>query len=130
MSIATAPAGDGAALGDIALVGGIISAATIAVLALIVGYRRREPRLPQLLGIPGWAAIPGLLAIGAAVLAFMGAIWDIGVHIDKGRDSGPFGTPAHYPFMVGLVGVWLAGVLAVGLAPVRRDQASRSAVTI
>src|SRR5690349_1350590 len=108
---AVPPAGDGAALADIALVGGIISAATAVVLAIIVAYRRGGAKPIRVIGdlveravkIPGWAAIPGLLAIGAAVVAFMGAIWDIGVHIDKGRDDGPFGTTAHYPFLVGLV---------------------------
>ncbi len=136
--LAVAPAGDGAPLTDIALVGGIISAATVAVLAIIVAYRRGGAKPVRLAGdvaewavkVPGWAAIPGLLAIGAAVITFMGAIWDIGVHIDEGRDNGPFGTTAHYPMLVGLVGVYLCGVLAVGLAPTRPEDASRSAVHI
>ncbi len=134
--LAVTPAGNGAPLGDIALVGGIISTATVVVLAIVVAYRRGGAKPVRIAGdvvewavrIPGWAAIPGLLAIGAAVVTFMGAIWDIGVHIDKGRDNGPFGTTAHYPMLVGLVGLYLCGVLAVGLAPLRR--ASRSAVEI
>ena len=137
-SKAAPQAGDGAPVGDILLVGGIISAATIAVLAIVVAYRLGGARpvrvtgdlVGRLVGVPGWAALPGLLAIGAAVLTFMGAIWDIGVHIDKGRDDGPFGTTAHYPMLVGLVGVYLSGILAVGLAPTRREGSSRAAVAI
>lgn len=105
---AAAPAGDGAPLADIALVGGIISAATVAVLAVCVAYRRGGARplravesvLGRYVRVPGWAAIPSLGAIVAAVIAFMGAIWDIGVHIDDGRDNGPFGTTAHYPLLL------------------------------
>lgn len=119
------PAGDGAPIADILLVGGIISAATVAVLAIVVAHRRgvASPiawvgvQAERYLGLPGWAAIPGILAIGAAILTFLGAIWDIGVHIDKGRDNGPFGTTAHYPLLAGLVGTYLCGVLAIGLAP-------------
>ena len=80
--------------------------------------------------IPGWAAIPGLLAIGAAVVTFMGAIWDIGVHIDKGRDTGPFGTTAHYPLLVGLVATYLMGVLAVGMTPKRRARSSANGIEL
>ena len=132
---AGAPAGDGAPLADIALVGGIISAATLAVLAIVVAYRRGGARplrsaervVERYVHVPGWAAIPSLGAIAAAVITFMGAIWDIGVHIDDGRDNGPFGTTAHYPLLIGLVLVYLMGVLAVGMAPRR---SGRSAVAV
>jgi hypothetical protein len=130
--------GAGAPIRDIALVGGIISAATIALLTLVVAYRRGgaqplrllERLAERYLRIPGWAAIPGLGAIGAAVLTFMGAIWDIGIHIDKGRDNGPFGTTAHYPLLAGLVLVYLSGVLAVGMAPRARRRTSAAAIPV
>jgi hypothetical protein len=135
---AVAPAGDGAPIADIALVGGIISAATFAVLATTVAYRRGGAKPVRMASdlfewvarVPGWAALPGILAIGAGILTFLGAIWDIGVHIDQGRDNGPFGTPAHFPMLAGLVGVFLCGVLAAGLAPTRHDRASRAAIDI
>jgi hypothetical protein len=130
--------GAGAPIKDIALVAGIISAATVAMLAVVVAYRRGGAKplrfagdmLEYAVGVPGWAAIPGLGAIATAVITFMGAVWDIGIHIGKGRDAGPFGTVAHYPFLVGLVGLYLCGVLAVGMAPVSRRRASRSAIEI
>lgn len=135
---AAAPAGDGAPIGDIALVGGIISAATLAVLAMIVAYRRdgggplraAERVVGRVVHVPGWAAVPSLGAIAAAVLTFMGAIWDIGVHIDQGRDEGPFGTLAHYPLLVGLVLVYLMGLIAVGMAPRDGRSGSRSALPL
>ncbi len=132
------PAGDGAALADIALVGGVISAATVALLAVVVAYRRGGARplrlighvLERALGLPAWAAIPGLAALAAAVLTFGGAIWDIGVHIDEGRDTGPFGTTAHYPMLIGLVFTYLTGVLAVGMTPQDPARSSRAGLSL
>ncbi|MEA2125026.1 MAG: hypothetical protein QOI80_1808, partial [Solirubrobacteraceae bacterium] len=139
MTVTTlAPAGDGAPIRDILLVGGIISAATLATLVTLVAYRRGGARPLRIAAdvagfvtrVPRWAALPGLGAIAFAVLTFMGAIWDIGVHIDTGRDNGPFGTTAHYPFLVGLVGLFLMGILAAGMAPSDPRRVSRAAVTI
>lgn len=132
------PAGDGAPIRDIALIGAGISLVTVALLALIISYRRRgggplrslEAVVCRFVHVPGWAAIPSLGAILAAVITFMGAIWDISVHIDQGRDSGPFGTPAHYPLLAGLVFTYLMGVLAVGMAPRRGERTSPSAVEV
>ncbi len=131
------PAG-GAAVQDILLVGGIISLATVAMLTLVVLHRTRGVAPLRLgghltrrvLGVPGWAALPALATIGAAVVTFGAAIWDIGVHIDLGRDSGPFGTAAHYPLLGGLVLVYLVGVLAVGMTPPEAGRASRVGVPI
>src|SRR5947208_1946484 len=138
MTAAVTPAGAGAPIGDVALVAGIVSLATIAVLALVVAYRTGRARplrrlavlAERFLGVPGWAAVPAVAAIGCAVITFLGAIWDIGVHIDQGRDNGPFGTPAHFPMLAGLLGVYLMGLLAVGMAPQARERASRAAVRI
>src|SRR3954454_6793477 len=47
------------------------------------------------------------------LIAVFGFYWDVAWHIDKGRDQGPFSTPAHYPIIIGLLGIALAGVLAV-----------------
>lgn len=135
---AAPPAGDGAPLRDIALIGAGISLVTVALLALIVSYRAGRGRplraleafVGRFIHVPGWAAIPSLGAIIAAVVTFMGAIWDISVHIDQGRDNGPFGTLAHYPLLFGLVATYLMGVLAVGMAPRRGEPTSRSAVEV
>lgn len=116
----------------------MISAATVVLLAVVIAYRRGGARplrqlgwlLERSFGIPGWAAIPGLAALGAAVLTFGGAIWDIGVHIDKGRDTGPFGTTAHYPLLIGLVLFYLMGILAVGIAPRSPGRQSRAGILL
>jgi hypothetical protein len=41
--------------------------------------------------------------------------WDISLHIDEGRDDGPLANPAHYPILFGLIGVFVAGWLAIAL---------------
>ncbi|MCW3041832.1 MAG: hypothetical protein JWM31_3737, partial [Solirubrobacterales bacterium] len=127
------PAG-GAPIRDILIVGAGTNVLTVLLLALIVAYRRGgAPRLRRLeaateqaIGIPGWAAIPGLGGIAFALLTIAGATWDIGLHIDVGRDEGPLGTAAHYPLLFGLFGMFLMGVLSVGIAP--KDPARSSVV--
>src|SRR5881275_820994 len=66
-------------------------------------------------GLPGWAALPSLVTAVSLLVAVFGFYWDVAWHIDKGRDNGPFGTPAHYFIIVGLLGIAIAGVLAVVL---------------
>jgi hypothetical protein len=48
-------------------------------------------------------------------------------HIDTGRDPGPFGTPAHWPILIGLAGITLGGFLAIVLGS---DERSPSAVRL
>jgi hypothetical protein len=38
------------------------------------------------------------------------------VHIDNGRDTGPFGTPAHYPIFFAILGIVISGMLPIALA--------------
>src|SRR4051812_39287151 len=66
-------------------------------------------------GLPGWAALPSLVTAVSLLVAVFGFYWDVAWHIDKGRDNGPFGTPAHYFIIAGLVGIAIAGVFAVVL---------------
>src|SRR3954464_11441245 len=66
-------------------------------------------------GLPGGAALPSPVTAGSLLIAVFGFYWDVAWHIDKGRDNGPFGTPAHYFIIAGLVGIAIAGVLAVVL---------------
>lgn len=114
---------------------------TIAVLVAAVRYR--QGRLPWLdrvadraargTGLPGWAALPVKLASPSLLIAGFGFYWDVAWHIDRGRDDGPFSTPAHYPIVFGLAGIGLAGLLAVILdrspdAPIRLPLGLRSSV--
>jgi hypothetical protein len=49
------------------------------------------------------------------LIAVFGFYWDVAWHIDKGRDDGPLSTPAHYPIIIGLVGIAVAGVTSLTL---------------
>ena len=74
--------------------------------------------------VPGWAALPVLVTLGSLGIAAFGFFWDVATHIDSGRDSGPFANVAHYPILVGLGGVALAGFLAAVLGADARDRAA------
>jgi hypothetical protein len=121
----TAQAGGagGAPLAD--LVGGTIVGAALMLIAFAVGGLHRRRRIKWLgalaghtervSGLPRWAALPAAVGGASLQIALAGFWWDVATHIDKGRDSGPFGTPAHWPILIGLGGIALAGFLAVVL---------------
>lgn len=105
----------------------LIFATVVAVLLfggitwLALGYRRGKSQwltkagefASRRTGLPGWAAFPlGVLAF-SLVLAVLGLYWDIGIHIQNGRDKGPLSSMAHYPIMFGLFGALSAGILAM-----------------
>ncbi len=93
------------------------------LLATCVAYRKgRAPALDRAAawaeresGLPAWAAIPSLVCSLSLLTAGFGFYWDVAVHIDKGRDSSPFGTAAHWPIVLGLCGLAAAGILAITL---------------
>ncbi|MEV0286127.1 MULTISPECIES: hypothetical protein [unclassified Kribbella] len=109
---------------QIAIVTGLVSLLYVALAVLL--WRERTGRVTlvgrfadtigRLDGVPRWAALtPYLHAISLLACAF-GVWWDIAVHIARGRDTGPFGTPAHYPIFFGILGVIVSGVLPIALA--------------
>src|SRR5918996_432476 len=116
------PAG-GAAIGQVVLATGLVTA-ILGALALLV-WRHRAGRQTALgraaalaeraSGLPGWAALPSAVSAVSLLLALFGMYWDISLHIDDGRDAGPLANPAHYPILFGLIGVFVAGWLAVAL---------------
>src|ERR1700694_3936736 len=120
----SAPPAGGAPLSQV--IGATVAGLLLTVALLVIGLRYREDRMPLLdtiarpftwlLRVPAWAALPVALATGSLVLAGAGFYWDVAVHIDRGRDPGPFGTPAHYPILIGLFGIFAAGWLALGMA--------------
>src|SRR5947209_15425541 len=96
---------------------------TAGVVLGVVRYRqgrfaaldRLAARAEVSTGLPRWAALPiGMTTISLLVAVF-GFYWDVSWHIDKGRDEGPFSTPAHYPIIIGLVGIAIAGVMSLTL---------------
>jgi hypothetical protein len=125
------PAG-GAPVQDLipaALVAGALTAAAIALGAThrsgrVTLLSRLAARAERVMPVPGWAALPVLVTLGALLIAAFGFFWDVATHIDEGRDSGPFANAAHYPILLGLGGVALAGFLAAVLGADARDRAA------
>jgi hypothetical protein len=101
-------------------VGGVL---TFALLALGFAHRSGRSRLlarvaagaERATGLPGWAALPTLIAGQTLLVAVGGMYWDISLHIDNGRDPGPLANPAHYLILFGLFGLFAAGFLALVL---------------
>src|SRR3954469_452468 len=120
-SLAQAGGAGGAPLTD--LIGGAVVGGALALIALALGGAHRTNRIhwlgrlaafsERVSGLPRWAALPAAIGGGALQLALAGFWWDVATHIDNGRDQGPFGTAAHWPIMLGLAGIALAGYLAV-----------------
>jgi hypothetical protein len=131
---AATPAG-GAAIGEVI---GATSGALIVTAALLwLASAHRSGRSDILrnaaawaerrTGMPGWAALPSLLVTVALITALFGMYWDISLHIDNGRDPGPLANPAHYFILVGLFGIFAAGLIAISLP---EERPSRVAVKI
>ena len=116
------PAG-GAAVGEaIAATAGAL-VVTALMLGIVIGHR--SGRLPHVgrisafaernSGIPGWSSLPLFFVAGALLIAVLGMYWDIAIHIDEGRDEGPLANGAHYLILIGLFGVFFAGLLSMAL---------------
>ena len=86
------------------------------------GLERVAAAVERNSGLPAWAALPSLVTSISLLIAVFGFYWDVAWHIDRGRDNGPFSTPAHYPIIIGLLGIAIAGVLAVVLDKDDHDE--------
>ena len=113
----------GVDLAQVLPVTGVLLVLGAALVTLCVLYRRG--RLPLLergvawleasTGLPAWCTVPTAVSGLSLITAGFGFYWDVAVHIDNGRDQNPFGTPAHWPIVLGLCGLVAAGILAVTL---------------
>jgi hypothetical protein len=129
-----APAG-GAALGEVIGATGGALVATAVLIGLAAGHRSGRSNLlrraaawaERRTGMPGWAALPSLIVAVALITALFGMYWDISLHIDDGRDPGPLANPAHYFILIGLFGIFAAGLIAIALP---EERPSRVAVKI
>jgi hypothetical protein len=79
------------------------------------GLDRAAAFCSRVSGLPGWAALPIVVATVSLHVALLGMYWDIALHIGEGRDEGPLANPAHYLILAGLYGVFCSGVLAMAL---------------
>lgn len=126
---AEAPAG-GAPTED--LIAAIIVGALLTAIALAIGVGQRTGRVrlldraaagaTRLTGLPGWSALPVLLAGASLLTAAFGFFWDVATHIDDGRDAGPFANDSHFLILAGLGGIALAGYAGVVLGTPRRER--------
>src|SRR5690349_2626984 len=113
----------GVDLAQVLPVTGLFAVLGAALLAVCVLYRRGKlPRVERgvawveaFTGAPGWSVIPAAVSGVSLITAGFGFYWDVAVHIDNGRDQNPFGTPAHWPIVLGLLGLVAAGILAITL---------------
>jgi hypothetical protein len=113
----------GVDLAQVLPVTAVLAALGAALIVACVLYRRgRLPwleralaRLEQASGSPAWVVVPSAVGGLSLMTAGFGFYWDVAVHIDNGRDQNPFGTPAHWPIVVGLCGLVVAGILALTL---------------
>jgi hypothetical protein len=119
-AVASPPAG-GATTAQVVL--GSLGAGLVTAVLLALGSGHRSGRLRTLeragswigrrSGLPGWAALPAAVSLFAFLVAGPGFVWDVALHIDRGRDPGPFANPSHYCLIVGTLGFLSAGFLAV-----------------
>jgi hypothetical protein len=120
--VAEAPA-RGAGLNQV--IGLSIAAVAITLVMLWVGHAHRTHRIEWLTRIadkmgekfhrPNWVALPVLVFTTSIICALFGFIWDVSWHIGNGRDPGPLANPAHYFIIIGLFGIFVAGMLSVVL---------------
>ncbi|TDP31968.1 hypothetical protein DFR75_107193 [Nocardia ignorata] len=136
MPVAQGTEGGGAALDQVALMTG--AAAVIGAVLLWVAYLHRTRRITwlqrladfsgRIMNRPGWVALPIAMFLATILTAFLGFIWDVSLHVGKGRDAGPLANPAHYFILVGLFFLFMAGMLAV-ILPLD-EKPGRAAVKI
>ena len=120
-----APSAGGAEIAQVVLATALISGA-FGLLALAVmrhrsgkgtALARAAAATERLTGLPGWASLPISVATVSLIVAAIGMYWDISIHIDNGRDAGPLANIAHYPILLGLMGIFASGWLAIFLPP-------------
>ena len=136
-ALAVAPAGasaaastnaGGAPLGDLLLLGLLLGSLFGAFAALAQRHRsgrgtilhRSGRALARATGLPAWAALPAVVTVVSSFCAVTGFYWDVGVHVDDGRDPGPLTVAPHWPTLLGLSGVALGGALALVMGPRER----------
>jgi len=113
----------GAPIGDVIWGTAVATAATALVIWIASAHRagriswlgRLADFSSRVSGLPPWTALPAAITGSSLLLAAFGFYWDVAKHIDTGRDPGPFGTPAHYPILIGLFGIALGGFTAIVL---------------
>ena len=123
LTVLADPPARGAGLDQV--IGLSIAAMVISAAMLYVGWAHRTHRITWLntgaewlarkFDRPSWVALPVLVFTTSIICALFGFIWDVSWHIGNGRDPGPLANPAHYFIIIGLFGIFVAGMLSVVL---------------
>lgn len=113
------------------LIGGLATSIWMAVF-VILGLRHRagsttlldraDAAVRKRTGLPGWSVIPYGVAVVALAIAGVGFVWDVALHLNSGRDAGPFANPSHYMLIVGVVLFVTAGWLAIVMPKAEGDE--------
>jgi hypothetical protein len=121
LTVLAEPPARGAGLNQV--IGLSIAAMVITLLMLWVGWAHRTHRITWLSTVaeklgqkfdrPPWVALTILVFTTSIICALFGFIWDVSWHIGNGRDPGPLANPAHYFIIIGLFGIFVAGMLSV-----------------
>src|ERR1700754_3417679 len=121
--VAQGSEGGGAALDQV--IGMSVVAFVVTAGLLWIGYMHRQRGITWLSSLaeyaarkfkrPPWVALPMALFITTLICSLFGFIWDVSLHIGKGRDPGPLANPAHYFILFGLFLLFIAGCLAIVL---------------
>ena len=75
-------------------------------------------------GVPARFVVPVVVASGSLLVAVVGMYWDVGYHVDHGRDQNLFTLP-HTLIVIGLQGIVVAALLHA-LMPGPRGRGERS----
>lgn len=79
----------------------------------VIFFKSISAGLERVTGYPGWAMAGALSGLWALATAALGLYWDVGWHIDFGRDKALF-TPPHTMIVIGLAGIiYSAGIAAL-----------------
>jgi hypothetical protein len=80
------------------------SAGVATAIPLVLVFGHRSGRIPvfarlggvaqRVSGMRDWPALPGTVLIISLTVAGFGMYWDVGTHLDNGRDPGPLANPA------------------------------------
>jgi hypothetical protein len=119
----------GAPIEDL-VIGGIVTALMVGVL-IVFGAAHRAGRTKilkrlgdissRVTGMPSWVGVPAAITGVSLLVAVFGFYWDVSIHIDSGRDPGPFANVSHYLIIFGLAGIALAGFVSILLGTTDAD---------
>jgi hypothetical protein len=115
------------------IIGGVVTALMVGVL-IVFGAAHRAGRTKvlqrlgafssRITGMPGWVGVPAGITTASLLTAVFGFYWDVSIHIDAGRDPGPFANASHFLIIFGLAGIALAGFVSILLGTTERDTAA------